>query len=109
MQLPLRSPSSRGLGRRPLTAQTGVRIPVGTPSFSALAKRCAMPDRAFGPEADQRPATTSLARARAIFTGSAGHLVEWFDWYTYSAAALYFAPIFFPKGDQTAQLLQAAA
>src|SRR6185503_12359855 len=23
--------SSRGLGRRPLTAQTGVRIPVGTP------------------------------------------------------------------------------
>lgn len=38
-----------------------------------------------------------------------GNLVEWFDWYTYSAAALYFAPIFFPKGDQTAQLLQTAA
>jgi MHS family alpha-ketoglutarate permease-like MFS transporter len=36
-------------------------------------------------------------------------LVEWFDWYAYSAGALYFAPIFFPRGDQTAQLLQTAA
>jgi hypothetical protein len=27
------SPSSRGLGHRPLTAATGVRIPVGTPGF----------------------------------------------------------------------------
>jgi MHS family alpha-ketoglutarate permease-like MFS transporter len=44
-----------------------------------------------------------------VFGGSVGNLVEWFDWYTYSAAALYFAPIFFPTGDQTAQLLQTAA
>src|SRR4030081_2970292 len=50
-----------------------------------------------------------VSRISAIVGGSAGHLVEWFDWYTYSAAALYFAPIFFPKGDQTAQLLQTAA
>jgi MHS family alpha-ketoglutarate permease-like MFS transporter len=48
-------------------------------------------------------------RIRAVFGGSVGNLVEWFDWYTYSAAALYFAPIFFPTGDQTAQLLQTAA
>src|SRR4051812_7325500 len=53
--------------------------------------------------------TTILARLRAILAGSIGNLVEWYDWYTYSAAALYFAPVFFPKGDQTAQLLQAAA
>ncbi len=52
---------------------------------------------------------TSASRLRAVSAGSAGNLVEWFDWYTYSAAALYFAPIFFPKGDQTAQLLQTAA
>ena len=45
---------------------------------------------------------------RAITTGSIGNLVEWYDWYAYSAAALYFAPVFFPKGDQTAQLLQTA-
>jgi len=54
-------------------------------------------------------APATRARLRAIFAGSAGNLVEWFDWYTYSATALYFAPVFFPKGDQTAQLLQAAA
>ena len=46
---------------------------------------------------------------RNIVGGSAGNLVEWFDWYVYSAFALYFAHAFFPKGDQTAQLLQTAA
>lgn len=49
-----------------------------------------------------------MQRLRAIVTGSIGNLVEWYDWYAYSAAALYFAPVFFPKGDQTAQLLQTA-
>jgi MHS family alpha-ketoglutarate permease-like MFS transporter len=49
------------------------------------------------------------SRLRAILGGSAGNLVEWYDWYTYSAGALYFAPVFFPRGDQTAQLLQTAA
>ena len=48
-------------------------------------------------------------RLRNIVGGSAGNLVEWYDWYAYSAFALYFAPIFFPEGDRTAQLLNAAA
>ncbi|TFI58752.1 MFS transporter [Sphingomonas parva] len=48
-------------------------------------------------------------RIRNIIGGSAGNLVEWYDWYVYSAFTLYFAPVFFPKGDQTAQLLSAAA
>lgn len=52
---------------------------------------------------------THGSRLRAVFGGSAGNLVEWFDWYTYSAAALYFAPIFFPNDDRTGQLLQTAA
>ncbi len=50
-----------------------------------------------------------LARAKAILGGSAGNLVEWYDWFAYAAFTLYFAPAFFPKGDQTVQLLQAAA
>jgi MHS family alpha-ketoglutarate permease-like MFS transporter len=50
-----------------------------------------------------------VSRIRAVFAGSAGNLVEWFDWYTYSAATLYFAPIFFPNDDRTVQLLQSAA
>jgi MHS family alpha-ketoglutarate permease-like MFS transporter len=48
-------------------------------------------------------------RIKAVVGGSIGNLVEWFDWYVYSAASLYFASVFFPAGDQTAQLLSAAA
>jgi MHS family alpha-ketoglutarate permease-like MFS transporter len=55
------------------------------------------------------PAPAHPHRLRSILGGSAGNLVEWYDWYAYSAFTLYFAPHFFPKGDQTAQLLNAAA
>ena len=48
-------------------------------------------------------------RLTNIVGGSAGNLVEWFDWYVYAAFALYFAPSFFPEGDQTAQLMSTAA
>ncbi|SCB13031.1 MFS transporter [Rhizobium multihospitium] len=48
-------------------------------------------------------------RLKSIIGGSTGNLVEWFDWYVYAAFALYFAPHFFPAGDQTAQLLNSAA
>ncbi|MCP2138337.1 MHS family alpha-ketoglutarate permease-like MFS transporter [Rhizobium sp. SLBN-94] len=48
-------------------------------------------------------------RLKSIIGGSTGNLVEWFDWYVYAAFALYFAPHFFPAGDQTAQLLNTAA
>ena len=54
------------------------------------------------PKADQ-------SRLRSILAGSAGNMVETFDWFVYAAFALYFAPVFFPKGDQTAQLLGSAA
>jgi MFS transporter, MHS family, alpha-ketoglutarate permease len=52
---------------------------------------------------------TAKERLRNIVGGSAGNLVEWFDWYVYAAFTLYFAPSFFPEGDQTAQLLSSAA
>ena len=52
---------------------------------------------------------TPARRLRNIIGGSAGNLVEWFDWFAYSAFTLYFAPVFFPKGDDTAQLLSTAA
>src|SRR5512138_2721370 len=50
-----------------------------------------------------------LSRLKSIVGGSAGNLVEWYDWYAYSALTIYFAPVFFPKEDKTAQLLSAAA
>ncbi|MGH8446024.1 MAG: MFS transporter [Solimonas sp.] len=52
---------------------------------------------------------TTAGRLRSIFSGSVGNLVEWYDWYVYSAFSLYFAKTFFPAGDQTAQLLNTAA
>jgi MHS family alpha-ketoglutarate permease-like MFS transporter len=52
---------------------------------------------------------SALGRLKAILGGSAGNLVEWYDWFAYSSFALYFAPHFFPRGDRTAQLLQTAA
>jgi MHS family alpha-ketoglutarate permease-like MFS transporter len=51
----------------------------------------------------------SAQRLRSIFSGSAGNLVEWYDWYAYAAFSLYFAKAFFPQGDTTAQLLNTAA
>jgi len=49
------------------------------------------------------------ARLRSIFSGAVGNLVEWYDWYAYAAFSLYFAPVFFPEGDATSQLLGTAA
>jgi len=53
--------------------------------------------------------TESRRRIWAIVGGSSGNLVEWYDFYVYSFTALYFASEFFPAGDQTTQLLNAAA
>jgi MFS transporter, MHS family, alpha-ketoglutarate permease len=48
----------------------------------------APPDTAAGPR----------HRLRSILGGSAGNLVEWYDWYAYAALASYLAPHFFPAG-----------
>lgn len=47
-------------------------------------------------------------RIRSIVGGSAGNLVEWYDWYAYAAFTPYFAHHFFPSGDRTVEYLQAA-
>jgi MHS family alpha-ketoglutarate permease-like MFS transporter len=51
---------------------------------------------------------TPAQRLRNILGGSAGNLVEWYDWFAYASFALYFSRAFFPDGDQTAQLLNSA-
>ncbi|HLZ73361.1 MFS transporter [Phenylobacterium sp.] len=56
----------------------------------------------------ERP-RSAFSRIKAILGGSAGNLVEWYDWFAYSSTSLYFAAQFFPKGDATAQQLQTAA
>ena len=47
-------------------------------------------------------------RLKAIFIGSIGNLVEWYDFYAYTAFALYFASSFFPGNDPVLQQLNAA-
>jgi len=51
---------------------------------------------------------TTASRIKSIVGGSLGNLVEWYDWYVYSAFSLYFAHAFFPSGNQTAELLDTA-
>ena len=47
-------------------------------------------------------------RIKAIFIGTVGNLVEWYDFYAYTAFALYLAPAFFPQSDPVEQLNTAA-
>jgi MHS family alpha-ketoglutarate permease-like MFS transporter len=53
--------------------------------------------------ADQRK------RIKAIVASASGNLVEWYDFFVYSFMSIYFASQFFPAGNQTTQLMNAAA
>ncbi|MGE4063311.1 MAG: MFS transporter [Rhodospirillaceae bacterium] len=59
-------------------------------------------------QVDKMTAADMARRVKMIFLGSAGNLVEWYDFYAYAAFALYFAPSFFPNTDPVVQQLQAA-
>ncbi|MFI5140396.1 MAG: MFS transporter, partial [Sphingobacteriales bacterium] len=51
---------------------------------------------------------TITHRISSIVGGSLGNLEEWYDWYVYTAFSLYFSGAFFPKENQTVQLLNTA-
>ncbi|GLR25171.1 MFS transporter [Limnobacter litoralis] len=61
-----------------------------------------------GVQSATRAEKISATRLKAIFVGSSGNLVEWFDFYCYAAFALYFAGAFFPAQDTTAQIMSTA-
>jgi MHS family alpha-ketoglutarate permease-like MFS transporter len=48
---------------------------------------------------------TTTHRIKSIIGGSLGNLVEWYDWYVYTAFSLYFSAAFFPKSSEVVQLL----
>ena len=48
-------------------------------------------------------------RLKAIFIGSIGNLVEWYDFYAYAAFQFYFANSFFPSGDPVVENLKASS
>lgn len=70
--------------------------------------------RGQDPDAPRRApqlATADLTlgqRIRMVLAASSGNLVEWFDYYIYSAFSAFFASEFFPSGDQTSQFLNTA-
>ncbi|MEU7169770.1 MFS transporter [Streptomyces morookaense] len=51
---------------------------------------------------------TSAGHWKKIWIGSAGNMVEWFDWFVYASFATYFAGAFFPAGNDTAKLMNTA-
>ncbi|AKK30903.1 alpha-ketoglutarate transporter [Mycobacterium sp. EPa45] len=55
-----------------------------------------------------RPELPTKSVASNVIRGSLGNLIEWYDWYAYAAFSVYFASVFFPSGNQTAQLLNTA-
>src|SRR5215467_14418774 len=64
--------------------------------------------QSLNPASDQLDIADVERRVKAIFIGSIGNLVEWYDFYAYTAFALYFAPAFFPNSDPVVQQLNAA-
>src|SRR6478735_1918876 len=61
--------SSRGLGHHPFTVSTGVRIPVGSPSFVALGSSIA---RCKERKSHQRGVVVQLVRIPACHAGGRG-------------------------------------
>ena len=46
---------------------------------------------------------------RVIVAASLGTLFEWYDFYLYGSLAVFFGGLFFPAGNETAQLLASLA
>ena len=54
------------------------------------------------------PATGRHGVVANVVRGCLGNLVEWYDWFVYASFSIYFATVFFPEGNLTAQLLSTA-
>jgi MFS transporter, MHS family, alpha-ketoglutarate permease len=67
--------------------------------------RLAMFQAAVG--TDSLRLTDVRRQLKALFIGSIGNLVEWYDFYAFTAFALYFANSFFPGNSPVAQQLNA--
>src|SRR5262252_6937574 len=63
---------------------------------------------AAAPEAAAPLADPATIR-RVIAAASLGTLFEWYDFYLYGSLAVFFGGLFFPKGNETAQLLASLA
>ncbi|GGM70524.1 MFS transporter [Longimycelium tulufanense] len=55
------------------------------------------------------PPTGHVNRRRGLVAASVGNALEWFDWNAYAIFAGFFAPRFFPPGNETTALLSTLA
>jgi MFS family permease len=63
-------------------------------------------------QAAAAPTESDLSQAdlrRVIVASSVGTLFEWYDFYLYGSLAVFFGKLFFPAGNETAQLLASLA
>ena len=67
-----------------------------------------MTEQITQPASDHIDVADAKRRIKAIFIGSIGNLVEWYDFYAYAAFSLYFAASFFPGNDPVVQQLNVA-
>ncbi|MFT3923870.1 MAG: MFS transporter [Myxococcales bacterium] len=66
-------------------------------------------DRPPASAANAGVTTDPAALRRIIFAASLGTLFEWYDFYLYGSLATFFGSLFFPEGNETAQLLASLA
>src|SRR6187551_3246754 len=60
--------------------------------------------------ASSQPVAPDSATLRRVIVASAlGTLFEWYDFYLYGSLAVFFGKLFFPSGNDTAQLLASLA
>ena len=59
--------------------------------------------------APTRAAPGEVNLKKVILAASLGTLFEWYDFYLYGSLAVFFGGLFFPKGNDTAQLLASLA
>jgi len=59
--------------------------------------------------AEPTPSEDAATLKRVITASSLGTLFEWYDFYLYGSLAVFFGGLFFPSGNETAQLLASLA
>src|SRR5262245_33147180 len=104
----------RGRGRPEARLATATETPMvwrrcwfATSSFARGRSKMATTSITLGQD-HLNQAADVRRRLKAIFIGSVGNLVEWYDFYAYAAFALYFASSFFPGENPVVQQLNAA-
>ena len=67
------------------------------------------PKQAVSPVPSAQAELAPAELRRVIVASSVGTLFEWYDFYLYGSLAVFFGKLFFPSGNETAQLLASLA